>query len=415
MVFRYDGPDISSFQPPGDWPTVATTGAQFSGIRMGQGPYSAYDPQSATVIVRPGFVDPHAGENLVDARTGARGAMRWRALYYVVTPNESPLDVVDRVSGFLAPLGGRLAGELIAIDYEGNPNRGPDGELVAPDEWCSAEQVEAIRYALAATFGWDAVGIYGSLGWLDRLDLPSFGWRWLARYTLDVRAKAAEKGCEVFQWTSGAQIAGIDAGRVDMNEVLDAVGLDRAAGVNQEAPVGSPAGAVDAYDPAGPGKIRVAGWVYDEDAPGDSIDAHIYVNGALAHVLTTSIERPDVNAQLGITGAHGFDAVVDVVLPTRVDVYGINVGDGSNAHVGGRADVPVVVAGAGDGATGEPGPPGEPGAAGEPGPPGSDGNPGEPGPPGADGAPFDPEAVRSLVREEIAATPFETKALPLGG
>lgn len=400
MVYRYDGPDISSFQPVADWAAVAATGATFGGIRVGNGPYSAYDPGSATVIVRPGFVDPHAGDNLV----GARLSMRYRCLYYVITPNETPEQAVDRVARFTAEHGGRQGGDLIALDYEGNPNRGPDGELVAPDEWCSPEQVEALRAAFAATYGASAVGIYGSLGWLDRLDLPTFGFRWLARYTLDARDVAAAHGCEVFQWTSGATIDGVDARRVDMNEVLDPVALDVAAGVNEEVPVGSPAGALDVVENVGGGRVRVSGWMYDPDVPAESIEAHVYLNGQLAGSALADRQRDDVNAQLGITGAHGYDFVVDLVVPSRVDVYGINVGDGSNAHVGGQADFPVSLAGG----ESEPGAEGPTGPAGEPGPPG------EPGAPGADGAPFDPEAVRSIVREEIAATPFETKAVPSG-
>lgn len=407
MVFRYDGPDISSFQPPATWADVAATGARFAGIRMGQGPFSTYVPSSATVEVHPGFIDPHAVDNLVDARQ----SMHWRALYYVVTPNETPEAVVARTAEFFASVGLRRSGELVAIDYEGNPNRGPDGELVAPDEWCSPEQVEAIRAALAAVYGQQNVGIYGSLGWLTKLDLPSFGWRWLARYTLDVRAVAAQYGCEVFQWTSSAQISGISAGRVDMNEVLNPAALDAAAGTVEVPPVGSPAGALDVVedlglaDPPQPGKVRVVGWAYDEDVPDQSITAHVYLNGLLVGETPADRQRDDVNAALGITGAHGFDAVFDLVVATRIDVYGINVGDGSNSHIGGRADFPVRVGGVAAGAEGATGPAGDTGPAGPP---------GEPGAPGGDGAAFDPESVRSLVREEIAATPFETKAVPTG-
>lgn len=399
VVFRYDGPDISSFQPPATWAEVAATGARFAGIRLGNGPFSAYVPSSATVEVHPGFIDPHAVGNLVDARA----SMHWRALYYVVTPLETPEEAVARVAAFFVSVGLRRAGEMIAIDYEGNPNRGVDGELVAPDEWCSPEQVEAIRQQMAWMFGAESVGIYGSLGWLTKLDLPSFGWRWLARYTLDVRAKAAEYGCEVFQWTSSAQISGVAAGRVDMNEVLNPVALDAAAGTIEVPTVGSPKGSLDVVEDLGGGKVHVSGWAYDEDVPDQSIDAHVYLNGLLAGSAPANHQRDDVNAALGITGAHGFDEVFEVAVPVRVDVYGINVGDGSNAHVGGRADFPVKLGG-GAAAVVE----GPTGPAGDTGPAGP---PGDPGAPGGDGAAFDPEAVRSLVRAEIAATPFETKAL----
>jgi hypothetical protein len=394
VVFRYDGPDISSFQAIGDWAAVAATGAQFAGIRLGNGPFSEWDPVSATVTIHPGFVDPHAGDNLV----GARASMRWRALYYVVTPLESPEEVVNRVATFFALHGLKRSGELIAIDYEGNPNRDPDGNLVAPDEWCSAEQVEEIRAQLAQTFGATVVGAYGSRGWLDRLDLGPFGWRWLASYTLDAANAARARGCEVVQWTSSAVIDGIAAGRVDMNEVLEVAALDAAAGTVEVAPVGSPKGSLDVVEDLGGGKVHVSGWAYDEDAPDQSIDAHVYINGLLAGVAPAANLREDVNAALGITGAHGFDAVFDLLVSTRVDVYGINVGDGANSHIGGRADLPVRVGLVAPVVEGPPGPTGDTGPTG----------------PAGEVGPFDPEAVRSLVRAEIAATPFETKAVPTG-
>lgn len=383
MVFRYDGPDISSFQPTARWAEVAATGARFAGIRLGHGPYSIWSVEANAVIVRPGFIDPHAVGNLVDARAAG---MPYRALYYVISGLESPEEAVNRVAAFFASVGLQRPGDLLALDYEGNPNRGPDGELVAPaEELPTPAQVEVIRQQMAQAFGASKVGIYGSRGYLDDLDLPSFGWRWLASYTLDVRAKATEWGCEVFQWTSSATIPGVDAGRVDMNEVLDPDALSAAGGFQEVAPVGSPKGSLDLVEDLGGGRVRVAGWAYDEDVPDQSIETHVYLNGILAGVAPADGQRDDVNAALGITGAHGFDATFEVAVPTRIDVYGINVGDGSNAHVGGKVDFPVGLAPAV-----VPAPEPEP------------------------AAPFDPETVRSLVRAEIAATPFETKAVPTG-
>lgn len=389
VVFRYDGPDISSFQPPGDWSAVASTGAQFAGIRLGNGPFSEWS--GGAVRVHPGFVDPHAVENLVDARSAG---MRWRALYYVITPLETPQQALERILGFFALVGGPQRGDLIALDYEGNPNRGPDGELVAPDEWCSADEVEAYRGHWAQSYGSAAVGLYCSRGWMDRVDRDPFGWRWLASYTLDVKQAALDRGCEMFQWTSSAVIDGIAAGRVDMNEILDPVALDAAASVEENG-VGSPQGSLDVVEALGGGRYRMVGWAYDADVPGLSIEAHLYLNGVHVATAMADRERDDVNAALGITGQHGFDAVA--TLQVQADVYGINVGGGENAHVGGQR-VALVAESTGSGGVGDTGPTGPTGP---------------PGPAGAGGT-FDPEAVRSLVRAEIAATPFETKAVPPG-
>lgn len=389
VVYRYDGPDISSYQPIGDWSAVAATGAGFSGIRLGNGPYSMWQADGqggGSVVVHAGFVDPHAVANVLDARA----AMRWRALYYVVTPLETAREALDRVLGFYALIGGPVRGDLLAIDYEGNPNRDPNGDLVAPDEWCSAEAVEEIRALWAASYGTAAVGIYGSRGWLDRLDLSAFGWRWLASYTLDARDQAVARGAEVVQWTSSAVIDGIAAGRVDMNEIIEPARLDVAAGV-EEVVVGSPKGSLDLVESLGGGRVRVVGWVYDEDYPGQSIEAHVYLDGKLAGGLLADRERDDVNAALGISGQHGFDGIVS--LQVQVDVYGINVGAGDNGHIGGlKAALSDPGSGGGTGGTG---PTGDTGPAGPPGPA------------------ADADAVRSLVRAEIAATPFETKAVPI--
>lgn len=73
-------------------------------------------------------------------------------------------------------------------------------------------------------------------------------------------------------------------------------------------------------------QIRIAGWAYDPDKPGESITIHVYVSGLLVANVTTGIERPDVNAAFGITGAHGFDTIVPAVMPMKiaVDVYALD-------------------------------------------------------------------------------------------
>lgn len=406
-MYLYDGPDVSSFQPPGDWPVVARTGARFAGFRLGNGPYTGSDG-----VVHPGFVDPHAVENLVGNR-GARPVMRWRAGYYVVTPLETPEAAATRIVTFFNDNGQLQPGELIAIDYEGNPNKS--------DEYVGPDYVEALRVLLAGVYRAGAIGLYCSYTLFDQCDYGAFGWRWLANYTMQAKAMAEARSCDVVQWTSSAQIDGIAAGRVDMNEVLDAAGLDIAAGVLEVPPMGSPQGSLDVTEHLGSGRIRVAGWAWDPDAPADPITVHVYLNQKVAGSVVADQVRDDLAAAVpGLTGNHGYDAILTLELPVQVDTYGINVGDGDNAHLGGR--IVGVVLPPTDGTPGPVGPQGDPGApgadgaagpAGEPGPTGPQGETGPQGPQGEAGAgsgvEWSEEAVRAIVRAEIDATPFTTK------
>jgi hypothetical protein len=98
-----------------------------------------------------------------------------------------------------------------------------------------------------------------------------------------------------------------------------------------------PLGVVDLVA-ALPGSVRVAGWSYDPNDRGWSIDTHIYVGlpGGASRVGTndraTRVPRPDVNAAEGTTGAHGFDVTIPTALRGAVEVCtaAINVGSGTN-------------------------------------------------------------------------------------
>jgi SpoIID/LytB domain protein len=82
--------------------------------------------------------------------------------------------------------------------------------------------------------------------------------------------------------------------------------------------------------------IAVAGWAIDPDTR-DSIDAHVYIDGALAGVLSTSLSRPDVASAFPDYGLfHGYSLGVFQASPGshRVCAYGINVGPGTNALLG---------------------------------------------------------------------------------
>jgi hypothetical protein len=54
------------------------------------------------------------------------------------------------------------------------------------------------------------------------------------------------------------------------------------------------------------------GWAYDPDHPGSEIAIHIYIDGQFATNGMTSGYRPDVNAQYGLSGNHGFTIPIDL-------------------------------------------------------------------------------------------------------
>jgi hypothetical protein len=98
---------------------------------------------------------------------------------------------------------------------------------------------------------------------------------------------------------------------------------------------GSPFGAIDIVR-AGPGSVRVAGWVLDPDKNGP-IDVHVYV-GDVGRSITANLPRPDVGAIYpGYGPVHGFDAVIPAPAGWhQVCLYGIDVGPGDNRLLGCR-------------------------------------------------------------------------------
>ena len=93
---------------------------------------------------------------------------------------------------------------------------------------------------------------------------------------------------------------------------------------------GSPFGHLDVVR-AGPGTIRVAGWVLDPDRDGP-IDVHVYV-GTQGRAIRADRPRPDVGALYpGYGSVHGFDATIPAPVGLHdVCVYGIDVGPGENS------------------------------------------------------------------------------------
>ena len=100
----------------------------------------------------------------------------------------------------------------------------------------------------------------------------------------------------------------------------------------------NPYGFIDAVEQVEPGKIRVAGWVYDKDDENRSLDIHVYVGGrannpaAEFHGAVANRHRPDLGHN------WGYDIVLDThkVNSQEVCVYGINIGGGKNSELGCR-------------------------------------------------------------------------------
>lgn len=325
MDFTADGFDVSGLGQPGfDWVSarVCITG-KFGSARISHGPYTDRDG-----VVHPAFIDSSAAGN----REGmlAVGIAR-RCWYVIVTPLEDAATAAARVQRWVGLNGGLPAGECIALDWEDNPQN--------PGEVASIDLVLELWTALAAVYGAERVGFYASRGYL--VQLPDWrGFRWLASYTTDAREQAAKFQACVVQWTSSFMCDPWPKG-LDTNEVTDQGALDRACGI-PEVVVGAPAGSLDVAEPEivdghPTGRLHVSGWAYDPDQPDVSIQAHVYVGGQLAAVVNADKPREDVNAQLGITGGHGYDEVVPILAAVvQVQVYGINVGAGDNALIGSK-------------------------------------------------------------------------------
>jgi hypothetical protein len=337
VTFRSDGPDVSAFQGADfDWVAAraATTGA-FASCRVAHGSYT-----DSHGVVRPGFIDATGAGN----RSGMIGAGFGRRCWYaVVTPLESSEVQAQRVATWVGLNGGLPAGECIAIDWEGNPNNGEAADVV---------QVLRMHEVLAAVFGSDRVGFYGSRGYLDQLP-DARGWRWLASYTDDAVDAALERGCAVVQWTSSAQIPGYN-GNLDMNKVVDPARLELACApadvsegnmvshLVEVVTMGQTVGSFDLIEVVAGGGVRVAGWAVDPDTPTTPINVHVYIGGVHCGVVLADRERTDVPYGPN----HGFDAVV-AVPAVPVTIYGIDSGGDPNAVIGQKAlavtAVPIVV------------------------------------------------------------------------
>lgn len=68
------------------------------------------------------------------------------------------------------------------------------------------------------------------------------------------------------------------------------------------APSNAPEGYLDRVNPDG----TIEGWGLDIDTPSQSVNVHLYIDGAFVSQIPTNVLRTDVNAARGVSGNHGF-------------------------------------------------------------------------------------------------------------
>ncbi|MCR5632222.1 MAG: leucine-rich repeat protein [Eubacterium sp.] len=94
-----------------------------------------------------------------------------------------------------------------------------------------------------------------------------------------------------------------------------------------------PVGYLDSVECVGEGKIKVKGWAYDPDRSSSTINVHIYIGGgagttgAECHVVTANKSYPSVNSVMGVSGDHGFEAVISTSKSgsQKICAYGIDI------------------------------------------------------------------------------------------
>jgi PKD repeat protein len=93
-----------------------------------------------------------------------------------------------------------------------------------------------------------------------------------------------------------------------------------------------PSGNVDSYAPT-----YIQGWSFDADNSATALSMHIYIDGQMAGSTTADIHRPDL-ASLGLSNNnHGFRFELPNTLADgdhNIDIYAINIGQGSNMRIG---------------------------------------------------------------------------------
>lgn len=111
----------------------------------------------------------------------------------------------------------------------------------------------------------------------------------------------------------------------------------------------NPQGCIDSVVSTAEGRITVAGWAFDRDSLGSSLQVHVYVggpagSGAPGYVVTANAYRPDVNKVYpGVGNYHGFNSTICVSKrgSQTIYIYAINVGGGNTNPLLGTKSVNI--------------------------------------------------------------------------
>jgi len=117
----------------------------------------------------------------------------------------------------------------------------------------------------------------------------------------------------------------------------------------------NPIGNLDSSVSNATGKVTVRGWSFDPNYPTTSNNVHIYIGGSSGQpgavgydIGAANLTRPDVELAHPYAGSlHGFETTLTTSITgtTQVCAYGINVGQGNNAMLGGSCKTVTIESG----------------------------------------------------------------------
>ena len=209
------GIDVSRFQGPIDWPTVATTGIRFAFVQASRG-------SGADCTVKPGQcgADPMFATNRVAAEAnGIRVGAYHRAFAAGGTPEDARADAVAESDVFLGEVGSLQGGELVPVLDVETPFSGMTATTLRTwiRVWVKRVNKRLGRKPMIYTnaSSWSATGntlefakakypLWVAEWGVSRPSVPASNW--------------AGHGFSVWQYSSSGTVAGI-SGKVDQDRL----------------------------------------------------------------------------------------------------------------------------------------------------------------------------------------------------
>lgn len=209
------GIDVSRFQGPIDWPTVAGSGIRFAFVQASRG-------SGADCTVRPGQCgpDPYFAANRVAAEgSGIRVGAYHRAFASGATAGDARLDALAEANILIAAVGSLQRGELIPVLDAETPFTGMTSSSLRTWIRVFVKRVtkklgrKPMIYTNASS--WSATGNTTEFA---RARYPLWVAQWgVSRPTVPANNWAG-RGYWVWQYTSSGSVPGI-SGRVDMDRL----------------------------------------------------------------------------------------------------------------------------------------------------------------------------------------------------